>query len=345
MDDDLRQLFTGFLHRGASSLETVVTRLHGLDGGLQEAERACHRVSTATETSTNALDRARVVVDALDRSDRFLKSAQDTFAAFDDILRQVNDRARVLSEIADQSNILAVNATIEAARAGERGKGFQVVADSMRALARQSAGAALEIGDLLDEGGLRIGRYREDANRESQASEAAIDTARASFGILHDETQSLQNETQGLIRTFLDQMGELSRVREQIQRTSEDYSGMSVEIMAALSGIMIRHVDVGEAEPLMHRMPVVDVRTPEEFADDIGRIRGAVNVPVGNDLPEGLRRFDPKSPIMFVCRRGGRSARAARVALDLGFEQVWNLKAGMEGWQSAGLPMETGHPA
>ncbi len=86
---------------------------------------------------------------------------------------------------------------------------------------------------------------------------------------------------------------------------------------------------------------VLDVRQPHEY--EAGHIRNAVLVPLGevNDrAEEAITRDD--DVIVVVCASGNRSLSAASKLMNMGYEQVVNLKGGMNAWQSAGLPTEKG---
>ncbi|WNJ17971.1 rhodanese-like domain-containing protein [Pontibacter sp. G13] len=83
---------------------------------------------------------------------------------------------------------------------------------------------------------------------------------------------------------------------------------------------------------------LIDVRTPGEYAG--GTIEGATNVNVrGADFASKIQQLDPTKPVMVFCAKGGRSAHAANLLLEAGFQQVFDLDGGATGWNAAGLPL------
>ena len=77
---------------------------------------------------------------------------------------------------------------------------------------------------------------------------------------------------------------------------------------------------------------IVDIRTPEEFAE--GHIEGAVNINLfDNHFLDQISQFDKSKPIFLYCRSGNRTSSASKKIADLGFEQVYDLQGGILNWQ------------
>lgn len=83
---------------------------------------------------------------------------------------------------------------------------------------------------------------------------------------------------------------------------------------------------------------IIDVRTPEEFAD--GHIAGAVNIPVQSpDFAARIGRLDPAGTYAVYCRSGNRSEPAVDAMKNAGITNIYELSSGTKGWSSAGQPL------
>jgi phage shock protein E len=84
---------------------------------------------------------------------------------------------------------------------------------------------------------------------------------------------------------------------------------------------------------------VLDVRTPEEFAD--GHIPGAINIDFNaEDFDQKLSKLDKDKTYLVHCAAGGRSARACTKLGKMNFPNLYNLEGGMGAWEKAGKPVE-----
>ena len=105
-------------------------------------------MQTLNDTSTKTLDEL-VGISEVTRTQ--ILDMYDQAAKTNESAQKIKDAANLINDIADQTDLLALNASIEAARAGEAGKGFAVVAEQIANLAKQSAENVVEIDHVVEE--------------------------------------------------------------------------------------------------------------------------------------------------------------------------------------------------
>ncbi len=115
-------------------------------------------------------------------------------------------------------------------------------------------------------------------------------------------------------------------------------------IVPLTAGTRFPEVTVDQAQELIHKhtpdatFVIMDVRTPEEFAE--GHLSGAMNVNVmAPDFERQLGALDRGKTYLVYCRTGNRSAKAIQVMERLGFRSVYHMFEGIVGWQKRAFPL------
>lgn len=197
---------------------------------------------SATETSVLAKEGEEIVK----RSMAEVKEIADTVEMSADIVRILGDQSKnigdivnVIEDIADQTNLLALNAAIEAARAGEQGRGFAVVADEVRKLAERSVKSTSEIKNMINstqnEVLKAIDSMETVSSKVSVGVELSAQTGKA-LSVIVAKTNDLQLNVQQ-IASATEEMsttsGEISKDIEEVAAVSQENSDSATEIERA----------------------------------------------------------------------------------------------------------------
>lgn len=210
----------------SSEMEMAVTSINEMSSTADSVAESAATAAKQTQATNTEAEQSKIVVQQAVNNvtalvDEVEHTAQ-TILNMNKDTEQIAEVLNVIGEIAEQTNLLALNAAIEAARAGEQGRGFAVVADEVRALAGRTRQSTSEIGEMLAK--LRTG---------SEAVVNSMESTKTSCEQTAETTSHVMNS----LDLMTDSVIEINDLAAQIATSAEEQSSVTEEINRNMTAI------------------------------------------------------------------------------------------------------------
>ncbi len=209
------------------------------------AAAASSTAKSGGETVGEAVREVREIAATVSESTRHITSLAE-------LSQKIGDIIAIINEIADQTNLLALNAAIEAARAGEHGRGFAVVADEVRKLAERTTSATSEVSGIILEIQGKVTSAVSSIDRVSAKVDRGVDLSSKAGEELGNIVTTVE-DLQQMVQQIATAIEEMSATSEEINKDIESISGISGDTSKSSNEVLAASKELsGLGERLQH---------------------------------------------------------------------------------------------
>ena len=234
-------------HELSSQTEQVVTAMTEVSQTIMDMAK---NASSAADGSKNASETAvkgkKIVDTTAEDMIKIAKTVQEAAATIEELGRssaQIGEIVAVINGIADQTNLLALNAAIEAARAGEQGRGFAVVADEVRKLAERTGQATKDIAQRIAAIQAAAGESVDAMKRGSDEVDKGVGLAREASKAL-DTIVTASTNAMDMVQRIAAATEEQSSATDEVTRNMESISGITKQSSTSTEQIKVSSAEL-----------------------------------------------------------------------------------------------------
>ena len=225
LDNSAEQMAAG-VDQAAMQVNSVAAASEEMSKTSSEIAKSCGAAVMSSEQANTTVASGETVtnatIDVMNRINERVTESAEIIKSLGTRSDQIGEIVGLINDVADQTNLLALNAAIEAARAGEHGRGFAVVADEVRKLAERTSGATKEISDTIR--AMQAETKRAVSSMEQGVAEVGNGTVEA-------------GKSGEALRDIRQQINKVTSEINQIAVASEEETATTNEIAASIQGI------------------------------------------------------------------------------------------------------------